>query len=109
MTTNEPPPAHGEPDPSSGLPGDGAGLPTNRKAIYSVLYGAAAFPCAFLVPFLAAVLSVPAITCGVHARREIKESKGQEDGDLVAVIGLTIGATTLALVVLATVASPLLP
>lgn len=108
MTTNEPPPAQGEPDPSSGLPGDGAGLPTNRKAIYSVLYGAAAFPCAFLLPFLALVLSVPSITCGVHARREIQESRGTEGGDMTAVVGLTIGATTLGLVLLTYVASPLL-
>jgi hypothetical protein len=78
----------------------GVDLPTSRKAIYSVIFGGAAFACAFLSPFFAFVLAVPALTCGVHARREISASKGAEGGDMAAVIGLTMGATTLGLVVI---------
>ena len=94
-----------DPAPPSGTPEGGAGLPTNRKAIFSVLFGAVAFPCAFVSPFLAFVLAVPSITCGVHARREIQASKGGEDGDLIAIIGLTFGATTAVLAILSSLLS----
>lgn len=96
-----------EPAQPSGTPEGGAGLPTNRKATYSVIFGAAAFPCAFLSPFFAFVLAVPAVTCGLHARREISESKGTEGGDMTAIVGLTFGATTAVLVVLSWLLSPL--
>lgn len=65
-----------------------------------------AFACAFLSPFFAFVLAVPSVTCGVHARREISVAKGTEGGDMAPVIGLTMGATTLGLVVLAWLVSP---
>ncbi len=87
---------------------EGAGLRTNRKAIYSVVFGAAAFPLALVIPFLGFVLAVPSVTCGVHARREISASNGDEDGDLIAIIGLTFGATTLGLLILSFFLSPLL-
>ena len=40
-------------------------------------------------------MGVPSVTCGIFARREIADSKGTEGGDMTAIIGLTIGATTL--------------
>lgn len=100
---------HQEPAPPPGTPEDGAGLPTNRKATYSVIFGALAFVCAFLSPFFAFVLAVPSLTCGIHARREIAAAKGSMTGDLTAVIGLTTGATTLALVAASYALSPLMP
>jgi hypothetical protein len=84
------------------------GLPTNRKAVYSLLLGVAAFPCALFVPFLGFVLAVPAVTTGVHGRREISAGHGAEGGDVNAVIGLTFGATTLALLLVSWLVEPLL-
>jgi hypothetical protein len=80
--------------------------PTNPKAVYSVIFGALAFPFLFIYPFFAFALAAPSVTCGVFARREIREAKGAEGGDMTAVIGLTIGATTMGLVVLTWVTSP---
>lgn len=109
--TSEPPPYPGEPNPaddysvvppaSAEVVAAGAPLPTNRKAILSVVFGALAFPSVLFISwFLAFILAVPSITCGVHARREIRASKGAEGGDTTAAVGLTIGATSLALVLL---------
>ncbi len=89
-----------DPLPPSGTPGGGADRPVNRKAIYSVICGFAAFLVLWVFPFGAFALGVPAVTTGVHARREIKLSRGAERGDNVAIAGLTAGATTLALLVL---------
>ena len=94
--------------PPSGTPGGGAGLPTNRKAVCSVLFGAVAFACSFLSPFGAFVLAVPAVTTGIHGRREIKDSRGSEGGDMVAVIGLTIGLATMGLLLVSWMVTPLL-
>lgn len=87
-----------DPVPPSGPPGGEAGPRTNPKAIYSVVLGAVAFPWLFIYPFFAFALAVPSVTCGVFARREIREAKGTQDGDMAAVVGLTIGATTLVFV-----------
>ena len=95
-----------EPVPPSGTPDGGAGLPTNNKATASVILGAAAFPCLFIHPFLAFVLAVPSVTSGLYARREISDSKGAEGGDMTAVIGLTIGVTTIVLVLVSWLMSP---
>jgi hypothetical protein len=95
-----------EPAPPPGPPEGGARLPTNPRATYSVIFGAAAFPFLFVYPFFAFMLAVPSVTCGVYARREIKEAKGAEGGDMTAVVGLTIGATTIALVLLTWLMSP---
>jgi hypothetical protein len=70
------------------------------------MLGAAAFPCLFIHPFLAFVLAVPSVTSGVYARREISAAKGAEGGDMTAVVGLTIGATTIALVFVSWLLSP---
>ena len=80
--------------------------PTNPKAIYSVVLGAVAFPFLFVYPFMAFALAVPSITCGVYARKEIREAKGTEGGDMTAVIGLTIGTTTIVFVLLTWLMSP---
>lgn len=71
----------------------------NRKAIYSVVCGFAAFAVLWAFPFGAFVLGVPAVTAGVHARREIALGRNSERGDNLAVAGITAGATTLALAV----------
>jgi hypothetical protein len=84
---------------------DGSGLRTNPKAIYSVILGAVAFPWLFIYPFLAFALAVPSVTCGVFARREIRDAKGTEGGDMAAVVGLTIWATTLVFVLITWVTS----
>jgi hypothetical protein len=82
--------------------------PANRKAVYSVVFGALAFACSFLSGFGAFVLAVPALTTGVHARREIRASKGVQNGDLLAVAGLTMGATTIGLLLISWIVSPML-
>ncbi len=97
-----------EPAPPSGTPEGGAGLPTNRKAIYSVILGAVAFPWLFVYPFFAFALAVPSVTSGIFARREIVASKGTEGGDMTAVVGLTIGATTIGFVLITWLTSPYL-
>jgi hypothetical protein len=94
-----------DPTAPPGPTGGAAGLPTNRKAIYSVILGAVAFPWLFIYPFFAFVLAVPSVTCGVFARREIRDAKGTEGGDMTAVVGLTIGATTLVFVLITWVTS----
>lgn len=85
---------------------EGTSVPTNPKAVYSVVFGAVAFPCLFIYPFLAFAVAMPSVTCGVFARREIRDSKGAEGGDMTAVIGLTIGVTTIAFVILTWLMSP---
>ncbi|WP_456698152.1 hypothetical protein [Aeromicrobium sp. P5_D10] len=67
----------------------------HRFAAYSVALGVGAFACLFFFPFGCLVLGVPAITTGVHARREIAASRGELTGDEVAVIGLIIGGAAL--------------
>ncbi|MDR7087119.1 hypothetical protein J2X11_001958 [Aeromicrobium panaciterrae] len=89
-----------EPVPSSDPPAGGDRRPVNRKAIYSVICGFGAFLVLWVFPFGAFALGVPAVTTGVHGRREIKLSRGSERGDTVAIAGLTAGATTLFLLVL---------
>lgn len=86
----------------SGAPSDPGGTthPVNRKAIYSVVCGFGAFLVLWVFPFGTFALGVPAITTGVHGRREIKLSRGAEQGDTVAIAGLTAGATSLFLLVL---------
>lgn len=79
---------------------DGANAPVNRKAIFSVVCGFSAFLVLWVFPFGAFALGVPAITTGVHGRREIALSRGAERGDTAAIAGLTAGATTIALLVL---------
>ena len=86
------------PAPPSGPPDGGAGAPANRKVVLSVVFGTLAFACTFFEPFGGFLLSLPAITTAIHGRREIKESRGTEGGDLLGVAGLTIGITTIALV-----------
>ncbi len=80
--------------------GDTTAQPVNRKATYSVIFGFGAFVALWVFPFGAFALGVPAITAGVHGRREIKLSRGTERGDTLAVAGVTAGAMTIALLVL---------
>ena len=97
-----------DPTPASGPPEGAAGPHTNPKAIYSVILGAVAFPWLFIYPFFAFVLAVPSVTCGMFARREIRGATGTQGGDMTAIVGLTIGATTIAFVLLTWVTSPYL-
>jgi hypothetical protein len=93
----------GPPDlPPTGPSTGPAGTPpvTNRKAVVSVVYGVCAFAVIYVVPIGGLVLGVPAITSGVHARREIAEARGAECGDMLAFCGLTIGAGAIVTVVL---------
>jgi hypothetical protein len=82
-------------------PGPARTPTTNRKAIYSVVCGVLAFACIYVSPFGGLVIGVPSVTSGVHARREIAASKGQQVGDSLAVIGLMIGGGAIVTVVLA--------
>lgn len=70
-------------------------LPLNRKALASIVLGVAGFLCLFVFPFGAFALGIPALTTGIHARREIAESKGTQDGDNLAVSGLIVGGAGL--------------
>jgi len=80
--------------------GDGTGLPINRKAIYSMICGFAAFAVLWVFPFGAFALGMPAVTTGIHGRREIALSAGMERGETLAIAGLTAGATTIVLMVI---------
>jgi hypothetical protein len=73
-----------------------------------VVLGVFAFPWLFIYPFFAFAFAVPSVTCGVFARREIREAHGTQGGDMTAVVGLTIGVTTLAFVVILWLTSPYL-
>jgi hypothetical protein len=88
-----------DPVPSSASPGDGTRLPINRKALYSVICGFAAFLVLWVFPFGALVLGLPAVTAGIHGRREISLSKGAQGGDNLAVAGITAGVMTVALTI----------
>jgi hypothetical protein len=72
----------------------------NRKAVLSVVCGVLAFACIYVSPFGGFVLSLPSLTSGVHARREIVAAKGQQTGDTLAVTGLMIGGGAMVTVVL---------
>ncbi len=84
-------------------PVEGAPAPINRKATYSVICGFGAFLVLWIFPFGAFALGVPAVTTGIHGRREIALSRGGERGDLAAIAGITAGATSIALMVLSLV------
>lgn len=86
-------------DPATPSEPEGVAAPVNRKAIYSVACGFAAFGVLWVFTFGAFVLGVPAVTAGIHGRREIKLGHDSERGDNLAVAGITAGATTLALAV----------
>jgi hypothetical protein len=73
---------------------------TNRKAVFSIVYGVCAFAVIYLFPLGGLVLGVPSITSGVHARREIAASHGEQTGDSIAVYGLMIGGGAIVTVVL---------
>lgn len=92
-------------DPSlpSAAPDGSDGTVLNRKAVHSVVCGVLAFASLYVFMFGALVLSFPALTSGIHARREIAAAKGRETGDSVAVIGLMIGAGALVTYVVSTV------
>ncbi len=83
------------PPPAAEEPSDDTGLPLNRKALASVGLGVAGFLCLFVFPFGAFVLGIPAITTGIHARREIVGARGTQGGDNLAVCGLIIGGAGL--------------
>ena len=83
------------PLPPSEQSDGGSGLPVNRKALASIVLGFAGFLCLFVFPFGAFAIGIPAITTGIHARREIAESKGTQDGDNLAVCGLIVGGAGL--------------
>ncbi|MGJ9423250.1 hypothetical protein [Aeromicrobium sp. CF3.5] len=104
MTTDDPPEdagrPHGEPhagDPSS--PHPSAAL--NQRAVLSVGLGVVAFVLLVIEPFGSLVLSMPAVTTGTHARREILASGGTQRGADLAGAGLAIGGATLLLAVVA--------
>ncbi len=87
-----------DPEESDAAPVEGA--VTNRKAIYSVACGIAAFACVYVTPFLGLLVALPSITSGIHARREIAASKGEQTGDSLAFVGLMIGCGAAVTVVL---------
>ncbi|MCW2769120.1 MAG: hypothetical protein JWR27_553 [Aeromicrobium sp.] len=83
------------PSQPAGDPAGSDGQGPNRKAIWSVVCGVVAFATLYVFPFGALILSFPAITSGIHARREIIDSKGEQHGDSIAVIGIMNGVGAL--------------
>ncbi|MCW2751884.1 MAG: hypothetical protein JWR83_2994 [Aeromicrobium sp.] len=75
--------------------GGDTGPPFNRKALACIVLGAASFLCLFVFPFGALALGIPALTTGIHARREIADSKEPQEGDSWAVTGLIVGGAGL--------------
>lgn len=75
--------------------------PLNHRAVLSVGLGVVAFLLLVVEPFGSLVLSLPAITTGTHARREILASGGAERGADLAGAGLAIGGATALLAVVA--------
>lgn len=73
----------------------------NQRAILSVGLGGVAFLLLVVEPFGSLILSLPAITTGVHSRREILASSGTQRGADLAGAGLAIGGSTLLLAVVA--------
>lgn len=73
---------------------------TNRKAVFSIVYGLCAFACIYVFPFGGIALGVPSLTTGIHARREIAASKGAQSGESLAKIGIMIGAGAILTVLL---------
>ena len=107
MTAIEPPPgdlpAYGSVPPMNEDPIGDTRLPINRKAIYSVVCGFAAFAVLWVFPFGAFELGLPAVTAGIHGRREITLSRGAQSGDTLAVAGITAGGMTIALMIISVV------
>lgn len=75
--------------------------PMNQRAVLSAGLSVAAFALLVVEPFLSLVLSLPAITTGVHGRREIQASAGTQRGFDLAGAGLAIGSATLLLAIVA--------
>lgn len=82
------------PDSSDG--GVGA---VNRRAVISLLLGLGALAFFFVFELGTFVLGLPAITLGIHARREIAGSAGTESGESLASSGVILGAGTIALAI----------
>lgn len=75
--------------------------PLNQRSVLSFGLGAVAFVLLVVEPFLSMILSLPALTIGVHARSAIRASDGAERGFELAGIGIAIGSATLILSVVA--------
>lgn len=80
---------------------DGPRAPMNQQAALSVGLGLVAFLLLVVEPFGSLLLSLPALTTAVHARREIVASDGAQRGFDLAGAGLAIGSATLLLAVVA--------
>ncbi len=75
--------------------------PLHQRAVLSAGLSVVAFALLLVEPFGSLVLSLPAVTTGVHARREIQASGGTQRGFDLAGTGLAIGSSTLLLAVVA--------
>ena len=92
-----PPPAH-EPAPAPAPAPVPAGRPTSSLAIVALVGGILGWT---LLPWLG---SLAAVICGHMARAEIRRSAGTMDGDGMAIAGLILGWTAIALSILALLA-----
>ncbi len=73
----------------------------NPRAMLSVGLGVVAFALLVVQPFLSLLLSLPALTTSVHARREIAAAGGAQRGFDLAGAGLAVGSATLLLSIVA--------
>lgn len=75
--------------------------PLNQRAVLSLGLGFIAFVLLVVEPFFSMILSLPALTIGVHSRIAIRASHGAERGFELAGIGIAMGSATLILSVVA--------
>lgn len=73
----------------------------SQRAVLSIGLGVVAFVLLVIEPFGSLVLSLPAVTTGTHARREVLASGGTQRGADLAGAGVAIGGATFLLAVVA--------
>lgn len=80
---------------------DASRPPTHQRAILSIVLAVLGFVLLAFQPFLSLALSLPALTTGVHARREIAAAGGVDGGSDLAATAVLIAAATLPLSIVA--------
>jgi hypothetical protein len=101
-----PPPGYGHPAPQHGGPPPGfrpqGPRPTNTKATAALITGITTLVLAWCCGF--GVLGAVAVVLGVKARSEVRDSRGMQEGDGIALAGIITGAAAIVIGVLVLVA-----
>lgn len=101
-TPASPPQTWGPPPPPGQVPSPYASVPpvTNGLAIASFVCSLTGALACFAIPFVNLLLAIPGIAMGHVARTQIRNARGAQAGDGLAIAGLVIGYLQLVLMCL---------